>query len=233
MSLFQDSGTATGTVGIDDDPTLNYRIDDRTSNNKASYEISYQVEWVVEFDRIDIRIKNTDDTSSTTESFSTAEGGTTFTGSGGTNGDTYEFTFWVYKTGQDSPILEKTVSDIADGADTQGGDFGGTTDAKLERIDVRDNTSNNKAAYTVEYEVSNYETDFGEVEVSFDNLSGSNKDASDTSSDTPTGSVTYSEGGTSGDEYEITVDVRNSNGLIVDSETIPDTADRTDTQWTR
>ena len=71
-------------------------------------------------------------------------------------------------------------------------------------------------------------SNFSEVVVTFDNLAYSRSGIEETSSSQPTGSVSYSLPFAVGDDYTITIDVVNDEGLIVDSVTVTDTADGTD-----
>lgn len=228
---FLDSNGATGTVQIDDDPTLSYTIGDEAQHNKAAYEVQYQVEWVADFDSIEVVVANTTDPSdSMTETRTTRSGVVTYQGSGNTAGDTYEFTFTVSDSAG-NVVLQKTDTDTADGKDTQHGETGSVDTPTLEGIDVYDDRTNNKTSYTVSWEVANTAT-FQQVTVTFENTTRNNPKVETRTSTDPTGPVSYAKGGTGGDRYEITVDVYNDEGIVVDSQTVADVSDGDDTTWT-
>jgi len=238
-AAFRDEDGVTGTVRVDGDPTLNYQIVDQTANNNAEYEIYTQVEWMSSFDRVEIQVENLDagHISGETLTQNSKEGWKSYPRGGGSDGgaagDTYRFTFRVYETGSSSPVIQKTREDTADGDGQQDGDFSSPNDPKLESVYVTDETQYNNTDYTVEYEVSDYQNGFGEVRVTFDNRANDWSDATKSSSSTPTGTVSYAQGGTEDDTYDIVVEVKNENGLTVDSTTVTDVANGSDSQWTR
>lgn len=233
-SRFADTDAAAGTVRIDEDPTLNYTIDDQTQNNKASYEVFYQVEWVSDFDRIEVRVENLDDSNIGPETLTgyATEDSLAYPGGGGSDGgaenDTYEFQLSVYD-GAGNVAIQRTTTDVADGDGTSEGDMGNADDPTIESVTVTDTTENQTTNYTVAYELAGADdSNFSEVVVTFDDTSNTWADATRRSSSRPTGSVSYSRGGTQDNTYEITVEVENENGLVVDSTTITDVADGDD-----
>lgn len=238
VARFRDTETASGTIRVGQTPTLDYRIYDQTKNNNAEFKVAYQVENVDPFDRIEITVDNVPDGQynpnpggdAETESFSrTSPEGTVSTSSyGGHSGDTFEFIFTVFEQGTASPVIEKTVTDTADGNDTGDGNFGNKNSAEIEWILVEDDTKSNNGNYTVYYELTNLDNNVGLVRGRFQNGNNSWATVSDTSTDTPNGTLSYNEGGTGGDPFDIVVEVENENGLIVDEVTISDVADGND-----
>lgn len=235
---FHDTESAGGTVQINGDPTLNYQITDESENNKAQYTVAYQVEWVTNFDRIEIQIDNNPDGQYSPDSDEAVkfteyseEGAVSHSFGGNHAGETFEFVFEVYEQDSQSPIITKITTDVADGEGTDDGDFGDVNSPDLKRISVFDNFQNNKANYTVEYEAS--DTNFYDALITFDNKTQTNwGDATRTSTDKPIGSVSYSKGGTGGDLYDITVELRKANGITVATQTIKEEkVDGDDTEW--
>ncbi|MFC4447975.1 hypothetical protein [Halorussus aquaticus] len=88
-----------------------------------------------------------------------------------------------------------------------------------------------EARYEVSYEIRNTEN-FDHVEVTFDNLDSSGADQTYTSEDPRTNIDDYgwadSYGGTGGDTYNITIEVYDTAGNVVDSRRVTDDADGTD-----
>jgi|GEM_PF-3443972 len=235
-ATFRDSLSASGTVAVDGNPTLNYQIQDESKNNNAEYQIVFQVKWVANFDRIEIDVENQDAQHIAGDTFtrSTLEGSISYPGGGNTDGgaagDSYQFSFRVYEEGLSDPVIAEQTTDTADGSGSGEGDFGDANSPQLESFYVTDETLNNNTNYTVEYEVSNTE-EFQEVVITFDDAQNNWADAARTSTSAPTGSVSYSHGGTEGHEYEITVDVKNQNGITVDSGSVVDVANGDDSEW--
>ncbi|WP_201293943.1 hypothetical protein [Natronorubrum halalkaliphilum] len=121
-----------------------------------------------------------------------------------------------------SVVLSETVTDIADGEDPTGNQQPSNPDGpELETFTVTDDTLNDNTEYTVDYEVSESDR-LEEVRVTFENTEPGEGWATrtKTSDEAPTGTVTYSQGGTEGHAYEITVGVVNENGIVVDSGSI-------------
>ncbi len=232
-ALFRDMETASGTVRIDAPYQLNYDIVDNTddvSGNKASYTIHYQVEWLADFSSLELTVENlTDGTTPFSGSSSDEEDSFSFQENNG-EGDDYEFTFTVYENG--SQYDQQTVKDTAGGDGPSQGDMGSVDSPTLDNFYVSDTSDqyNNKAAFDVDYLVTNT-TDYDYVEVTFDNLDSPNKSATETDT-AADGVVSYGpEGSTGGDDFEITVDVVNTNGVVTDSGTVSITANGTDASW--
>ncbi|MFB6074701.1 MAG: hypothetical protein ABEJ89_06785 [Haloarculaceae archaeon] len=237
LALFTDAGAAGGAVSVDSDPTLNYHLYDRTRNSNAAYDIAYQVEWVAGFDHVEIQVENLDSGYISGDTFSrtTAEGSVSYPRGGGSDGgaggDTYRFTFRAYKRGQSSPVLQKVVEDQTDGNDTGQGNFGNANSPAVEWIILEDRTDSGGGRYTAYYEVT-HPSNASLVRARFaDNDAGSWATTTDTSTNTPNGALAYDEGGTDGDQFDVTVAVEDGSGLVVDSTTISDVADGTDPAW--
>ncbi|QLH84146.1 hypothetical protein [Halosimplex pelagicum] len=235
---FSDTESASGTVRVGRSPTLNYQIVDETKNNNAEYAISYQVENVGNFDRIELYLDNNPDGQYNTdlggngesESYTrTSTEGTISTQSfGGHSGDTFEFIFEVYEVGDSSPVIRKVVTDESgDGSGSEEGEFGNENSTEIEWILVTDDAKNNNGDYAVYYELTKLQN-FGQVRVRFVDKDESWGTVTKTSRNTPNGRVDYTEGGTGGHEFDIIVEVLNQNDIVVDDVTISDIADGTD-----
>lgn len=204
-------------VAVSSSPTLNWAVDDRTSNSSARYDVTYQVLHVENFERIDIRFESTDQSwASGTETSTQSEGTLTYEEGGAVN-HTYEITFVVYD-GSNDPVIEETVTDVADGTDPSDNDeiSGGSDDPILESFTVTDDTQNNNTNFTLNYEVLPRDN-FQYVRVRFNNTNKDWADKTKTNSNAPSGTVTNAEGGVEGDIYEITVETVNQNGIVTDS----------------
>lgn len=217
------------------EPTLKRSIVDLTQNTNAAFSIEYDVESTPDFDRLELDVENTTVDWISGESFvrespdgviSYPSGGT----DGGAEGHTYVFTFRVYDS-NDQVVLTRSTERVAGEGDDDDG-IGGPDDPRLESMTVTDesNLETNQVKFVVDYEVSNTDR-FGEVAVTFDNREHSWSDRTATSSNA-SGAVTYPEngtqGGTSGQEYDITLRVRRESGVRVDSRTITTVADGED-----
>lgn len=215
------------------------QIEDRTANSNAYFYLSYRVTGVTDFDRFEVTVRNVDASYIADRTYTSldSEGVLRIPESGsdgGTAGDTYEFDTRVYDAG--GQVIQEIVTDVADGENPNDNDDigGGPNDPKLESFSVTDDSvpQRNQTRFVVDYEVSNT-GQFQDVQVVFDNTENDWSDETVTSTDAPTGSVSYppnqqSQGGTTGQEYDITVRVRNQNGLVTDSDSVTDVADGTD-----
>ncbi len=212
----------TRAVDVDAGPSLVRSVSDRSQNNNAEYRVTYQVNGVSDFDSISVTFENLDlgwvDT--VTESRTATEGVIEYDRGGAGNSE-YRITFDVYdSTG--SVVLTESVTDVADGNEPPGNQQATDPDGpRLESFTVTDETLNNNTDYAVAYEVSRPDR-FEEVRVTFTNTEpnkgwATREEATDAF---PTGTVTYRQGGTEGDTYEITVDIVNTNGIVVDSGTV-------------
>jgi hypothetical protein len=140
-------------------------------------------------------------------------------------GDTYDVTFTAYDAGG-NVLLKQTVTDVADGQDPPGNnDLATPSSPTLDSFTVTDTTKWDNTHYSVDYQVSNT-AQFQRVDVTFEDTEPNSSWATATksSSQSPTGTVKYNQGGTEGDEYEITVEVIDTNGFVVDSGTVTDVA---------
>lgn len=233
-ALFADSGNAAGGIDVDDSPTLNYAITDDTQNTNVEYSVAFQVEWVADFDRIEIRIENVDAGHLGPESYTepVEEGTVQYPPGGGSDGgaadDTYEFRFEVYEVGSGTPVITETVTDVADGDGQRKGDMGSTNSPKIDTFTLVDNSDvqTDQTRFTVDYAVDNV-AEYDHVEVTFDNLENDWSDVT-MSDGLQDSTVDYGpQGGTTEQDYQITLDVVNTNGIVTDSDAITDEADGT------
>ncbi|WP_238709412.1 hypothetical protein [Natronorubrum halophilum] len=209
----------TRSVDIVKPASLVRSIRDQSRNNNAEYQVTYQVSGVDTFDSITVTFENLDLgwVGDVTKSRTDTEGVITYSRGGAANSE-YRITFDVYDA-SGSIVLSESVTDIADGDEPPGNQQPTDPDGpRLESFTVTDETLHNNTDYTVAYELSNPDR-FEEVRVTFENTEPNKSWATrtETASAFPTGSVTYEQGGTEGDTYEITVDVVNTNGIVVDS----------------
>jgi len=106
----------------------------------------------------------------------------------------------------------------------------GTTNSFESSIVDQSYFGSNGARYEVSYDVTDV-ANFDSVEVTVDNLDSGGADDSFSSTD-PRNNFEYgwspTRGGTNGDNYEITIDVLDASGNVIDSRTETDLADGTD-----
>ncbi|MXR40537.1 hypothetical protein GRX01_04140 [Halobaculum sp. WSA2] len=207
-------------------------LEDRTTNNNAFFYLSYRLQNVDTFQSFEVVVRNLDRGWIPTRTYTSTDVEHVFripeSGSdGGTAGSTYEFEMRVYDA--DGLALQRVLTDVADGNNPQDNDAigGGPNDPVVVGFTITDNEQYTNAHYVVDYEVGNTSS-LQEVRVTFDNRSNSWADETETSTDTPTGTVTYDQGGVGGDTYDITVEVVNENGIVTDSLTKTDVADGAD-----
>ncbi|WP_408958898.1 hypothetical protein [Natrinema sp. 74] len=217
-------------VAVTAGPTLKQRISDETRNGNAAFSISYRVDRVPSFDRLELEVENVDAgyIGPVTYTEETTEGTVSYPpgggGDGGAGGDTYEFRFRVYDASGEVSDLYTEVTTTATGSDPPGDDLGDETDPTLVGFSVTNDEQWTNNRFTVDYEVEPRD-DFGEVTVSFDNTQSDWSDATKTNDAAPTGTVVYPaagrhQGGINGDTYNITVDVYNQRGIPVESATV-------------
>jgi hypothetical protein len=130
-----------------------------------------------------------------------------------------------------SQQVGETEFTIMPAAPDDGGGDGSPTEPSLQSSSVTDNSDtsgpqfNRRARYDVSYDVSDPDDRFDRVEVVFDGSSDAETITSTAESDT----VSYTgPEGSSGDEYTITIRVYNTDGDVVDTRTVTDTADGND-----
>lgn len=238
LAQFRANVAASGTVKIDDEPTLSYQIIENNPSGKTrdvQYDINYQVEWVQGFQSIDVYVDNDPNdqydpgadaedsftSQSTSGSFSTD----TFWKRGG---DTFEFIFDITSSAGDG--FQKIVTDTSgDGSGGGDDDFGSANSPEFDWILVDDRTGNNSGAiYDVYYEITNRD-EFAEVRTQFKVEDEQWANATDASTDSPIGLTQYQEeGGTDGKSFDIVAEAIDTNGLPTDSVTISDVADGDD-----
>jgi hypothetical protein len=113
--------------------------------------------------------------------------------------------------------------------DAAGNDGGGATDSvtvsgaapTVNGVSVEDLAANGNSEYRVSYDV---DSSASRVEVEFDDRANGWADDTATTTDTR-GTVTYTQGGTTGDTFDITVRAYDSGGSVSDSRTITDVSD--------
>lgn len=220
-----------------DEPTFKRSITDETRDGNAAFSIAYRVDSMPDFDRLELDVENTSGSWIDGEAFvrASSEGRISYPShgsDGGAEGHTYRFTFEVYDADDQVVVSETTERVAGEGGDDDDDEFGGEDDPRLESMAVTDDSDpgTDQVQFVIEYEVSNTER-FGEVVVTFDNQEHSWSDRTATN-ESPTGTVTYpdqgTQGGTSGQEYDITLDVRRESDVTVDSHTITTVADGED-----
>ncbi|MFC7195489.1 hypothetical protein ACFQL4_14005 [Halosimplex aquaticum] len=233
LARFSDTETASGAVRVEREPNLDYQITDNTQYGSVDYQVAYQVEWVSDFDRIEIQVENLDKSYISGETFTRAntEGVVSYPSSGSDGGaessDTYRFTFRVYRSGSTDPVIRKVATDNPDGADTGEGDFGNGNSSELEWAFVEDTPDNSGASYDLYYQVVERD-EFSNVRIRFKDTTENWGTRTRTSENAPNGHVTYSVDGTGGHSFDIAVEVLNQNGLVVDSTEFTDVADGSD-----
>jgi hypothetical protein len=112
-----------------------------------------------------------------------------------------------------------TISDMADGVNAYlPSDLGeGENNPELLNWAISDNsnTDSGEAMFNVEYELNNTDR-FQEIRAEFENTENDWSDETDTSTESPTGSFSYSEWVTTNDQYNITLRVFNTDGVATD-----------------
>ena len=211
-------------------PVLRREVRDKTKNNTVIYRVFHSVDNLADFDRVEVTYENLDTgyVQTVTEQSTQPESFTTYS-RGGVAGDQYKITISVFDT-SGAVVLSEVVEDVADGTNPTGNDNlgGGPTDPVLDSFDVVDTTENNTTHFDVDYVVSNT-SEFKEVRVVFDNTSGNDwADSTEGPNSSTSGTVSYNAGGTEGDTYQITVEVYNTNGVVVDTGSATEAADGDD-----
>lgn len=210
------------------------RLQDKTENTNALFYLSYRLQNMDNFQSYELIVENLgparDDLPTRTYTSTDVEhifriptSGT----DGGAVGDTYRFTMRIYDT--DGLAIERVLEDVADGVNpADNDDIGGAPDDPIVvDFTVTDTTENDNTHFSVDYEVDNLDN-LKEVQVTFDNQANNWSDSTVTTTDAPTGTVTYDEGGTEGDTYDITVETINTNDISTDSLTKTEVADGDD-----
>lgn len=148
------------------------------------------------------------------------------------NGDgtyTYTGSIDVGGTGDYTAVLN-TASDSAgnDGASGQSDAVTVSSGISLRSKIVDQGQTGSLARYEVSYEITN-PGNFDRVELNYENLDSGGADETYTSTDPRTNIDDYgwtdTFGGTGGDEYQITIEVFDNSGTVVDSRTVRDVAD--------
>ncbi len=209
---------------------IEYVVSDTSRNNNARYQLSYDVTGTSEFDRLEVQYNNLDESyDSASGSYETGDsrGKTDLFTAGGTMGDNYEIVLTAYDASGNVLGTER-ITDSADGQSPPGDDLSTPSSPQLQNVDMRDKSKvqQDEGHYQVFYDVSGSGS-FDSVEVTFRNLD--HGWGTKTKSDgRRSGNVQYRQGGTAGDDYEIIVRVLDGDGIVVDTQTITDTADGND-----
>ncbi|WP_324665646.1 type IV pilin [Haloarcula sediminis] len=212
-------------------PSFVGTVVDDLGGSEANYETSYNVTDRADFGYVEVQYENLDRgwADSTYTSMEQRTNVDTYAddSNGGTRGDEYRVSLRLYDT--DGVIVdERIVTDVADGTDPSGNDdLTRVSSPTLESYSIQDRTENNNGDYQVQYRVSNPNADFTAVDVVFDNQDNPYSSARRSSSD-ENGAVQFRQGGVEGDTYDITIRVRDADGVVVDERVITDTADGTD-----
>ncbi|WP_049969965.1 Ig-like domain-containing protein [Haladaptatus cibarius] len=221
-----------GDGGDGNQPSANieYVISDTSRNNNARYQLSYDVTETNDFDRLEVRYNNLDenyDAASGRYETTDSRGKTNVFTAGGTMGDDYEIVLTAYDA-SGNVLGEERVTDTVDGQSPPGDDLSTPSSPQVQNVDIRDRTNvrQDEGRYQVFYDVSNSGT-FDAVEVEFRNLDNEWATETETAGQR-NGNIWYRRGGTARDDYEIIVRVLDGDGIVVDTQTITDTADDTD-----
>jgi len=155
-------------------------------------------------------------------------GTTAATVSGLSSGTSYDFSVTAVDGAGNESSASNTVTAATESDGGSGG--GGSGDAALESITLTDTTKWNTCNYSLDYQLSTG-SGVDHVEVSFANQTNTWASGTKSSSSTPTGTVSFSAGGTEDDTYEITVEALDASGSVLASQTITDVADGSNTSW--
>ncbi|WP_313694768.1 hypothetical protein [Halorarum halobium] len=212
--------TQTRRVDVDSVGVLRRVLEDLTRDTNAEYELSYRVEGVESFGSIEVEFVAGSKSWATESRSSTESAGVLTYWHGGTEGTPYDVVIEVFDA-SDELVLTETIEDVADGEDPAGNDdLSRPTSPTLEWFTVSDATENDNTEFTVEYEVADL-AEYQSVRITFEHTDPDKHWATETKTVTsaPTGTATYTRGGTEGDTYTVIVEVVDDDGLVVDSDT--------------
>ena len=246
IRVFDTDGTVTDTVSVtdtadgssqssgdlteSDSPSFTGTVIDDIGGDEANYEVSYNVSGRPKFGSVRVQYTNLDsggadatytsaDPRHNIDSYADAS-------FGGTSGDEYRIRIELLDT--DGVVVdERVVTDVADGTDPSGNaDLTRPSSPTLSSYSVKDTTKNNNGKFSVQYRISDPNSDFSQVEAIFRNTDNSWATETKSSSNTG-GTLRYNAGGVGGDRYSITLRVLDDDGIVVDEVTVTDTADGT------
>ncbi|WP_324755788.1 type IV pilin N-terminal domain-containing protein [Haloarcula montana] len=248
IRVFNTDGTVTDTVSItdtangsfqssgdlteNDSPSFAGTVVDDLGGDEANYEVSYNVPDRSNFGSVRVQYTNFDsggadatytstDPRHNIDNYAEAD-------FGGTAGDEYRIRAELLDT--DGVVVDdRVVTDVADGDDPSGNaDLRRASSPTLSSYSVKDRTKTqtDTGKYRVQYQVSDPNGDFSQLEAIFVNTDNSWATQTQSSSKT-NGNLQYDTGGVSGDRYRITIRVLDTDGVVVDEVTVTDTADGT------
>ncbi|MFB6181184.1 MAG: hypothetical protein ABEJ93_04875 [Candidatus Nanohalobium sp.] len=228
LGVVYKNGNASQPITLYDRPSLeSFVVKDNEQYGNADYTVEYEVSNLASFQEVRVIFDNqANDWSDGTYTSSDAPTGSV-SHSSGSEGDTFNITVEVLNTS--SAVTDwGNVTDVSDGSNTYyPQDLGGgkeNPDFKDVNLSDNSNTVTDSTRFEVEYEL-NKTTNFQEVKATFNNLQNDWSDAVTTNSSSPEGTLNYQDWGTTGQDYNITVEVINSDGIPVDTRKYTETAD--------
>lgn len=204
------------------------QLADDSANSNAEYELFYDIEDTASFDRVEVIFDNRNNDWGDQTVSNTAERGSVTFSQGGQEGSTFDVTVNAIDVNGDV-VDTVTITDVADGNSQSQGDLTEGDSPEFTGT-VVDDIGGDEANYEVSYNVTN-RSSFGSVRVTYENLDSGGADATYTSSDPRNNIDDYAEssyGGTSGDEYRITIELLDDDGVVVDERVVTDVADGDD-----
>ncbi|MFB6114745.1 MAG: hypothetical protein ABEK04_00500, partial [Candidatus Nanohalobium sp.] len=209
------------TIDIYNKPTLDqFVLNDNSENSNVKYDLKYNVSNLDNFQKTRVKFDNLENSWSDETLINTsAPEGSVYYEAGGEMGADYNVTVEVIN--QEGQVTDSAeITDTADGSDAYyPSDLGeGQTNPSLEDQNITDNSNTNTddTAFFVEYKVNQTEN-FQELRAVFDNQANDWSDRTITNTSAPSGTMNYTETGTTGDKYNITLKVINNDGITVDT----------------
>ncbi|GAA0291815.1 hypothetical protein GCM10009066_02880 [Halarchaeum salinum] len=208
-------------------------VDKSGPNDRAAYDVQYALN-ASEAARtanvsVTIRDETTDDIQSYTDLAATAGTHRVSYDSGGATGDPYAITVRAYDA-SGGVIGTSTVTDVADGIDSDGNGTVERTGEPLRNITLVDRTGpDDGAAYTVGYEAADA---VANVTVALMSTANESRVSQTATLSATNGCVTYhrSDSAGSGNRYVISLAARNTSGSVIDEYVLQDVADGRDTR---
>jgi hypothetical protein len=197
------------------------RLDDNTRDN-TNYELTYTVDG--EVDRVEVFFGTAENTWANrtigASGPATDPSGTVSYSQGGTTGNEYVVEVRAYAP--DGSLADtRRLTDVADGEDPGDGDIGGPDSPTFAGIAVHD-LSASSDRFRVDYNVTN-RSQFQEVRVTFENPNSG--EVTTKTSTAPRGGVGYQLGYDGDITYDITVEVVDDSGIVVEKRSLTETAD--------
>ncbi|WP_435117195.1 type IV pilin [Halolamina sp. C58] len=214
--------TATATPATTSEPEITgVRLADNTNYN-TNYELTYTVDG--EVGRIEVFFGTAENTwaNRTIDASGPATDprGVVSYSEGGTTGDEYVVEVRAYAP--DGSLADtRRLTDVADGEDPGDGDVGGPDSPTFAGIAVHD-LSASSDRLRVDYNVTN-RSQFREVRVTFENPDSG--EVTTKTNTAPRGSVGYQLGYDGDITYDITVEVVDDSGIVVEKRSLTETAD--------